>query len=193
MLWFRRFCVYGLQHLQLVDIHFKGELERVDIEAPNICHLVLADLEGRGVPSMNVASCKKLTTLCYVGDTSPTSDDVTDLLSNFPFIEDLFLRLPDECKRLNLSSHSLRTFMLDSKCGLDKIDVDTPNLQLFGFTDDSCNYTRMKTNPTPSKACIKWDRDVCIRVLYYIIVWDYVQENSIFGQENSIQRVEVAY
>lgn len=126
----KRFCVHGLLNLQKVQIAVY-EVERIEIDAPNLCYICLSVSEhGRGAPpSMNLASCKKLTKVCYHGIGIP------DLLSNFPFIEDLFLRLPDhECKRLNLSSHSLRTFMLDSKCGLDKIDVDTPNLQLFGFT-----------------------------------------------------------
>lgn len=141
-----------LQHLQLVDICFKGELERIDIEAPNICHLVLMDLEGRGVPSVNVASCQKLTTLSYLGYPSPTSNGFTNLLSSFPFLETLFLDIPDAYNKLKLSSHSLRTFALHTGCDLEDIDINTPNLLLFNYKAYSDNPGPLVTNSVHSKA-----------------------------------------
>ncbi|GJU59624.1 putative reverse transcriptase domain-containing protein [Tanacetum coccineum] len=69
---------------------------------------------GLSLLEMNLASCKKLTNVWYHGKS------LADLSSNFPFLKDLFLVLPDECNRLNVSSHS--------KCELDKINVDAPNL-----------------------------------------------------------------
>ncbi|GKD01441.1 hypothetical protein Tco_1171715, partial [Tanacetum coccineum] len=94
---------------------------------------------GLSLLEMNLASCKKLTNVCYQGK------GLADLSSNFPFLEDLFLVLPDECERLNVSSHSLRTFMLHSKCELDKINVDALNLLLFGFTDHLRFYSPKET------------------------------------------------
>ncbi|GJT02878.1 hypothetical protein Tco_0824047 [Tanacetum coccineum] len=92
---------------------------------------------------MNLASCKKLTKVCYHGKS------LADMSSNFPFLEDLFLVLPDECKSVNVSSHS--------KCELDKNDVNAPNLQLIGCRDDLHFYSPMETILVPSKACIEWD------------------------------------
>lgn len=164
---FKRFCVYGLQHLQLVDICFKGELERIDIEAPNICHLVLMDLEGRGVLSVNVAPCKKLTTLSYLGYPSPTSNDFTDLLSNFPFLETLYLDLPDACIKLKLSSHSLRTFALHTDCDLEDIDISTPNLLLFNYKAYSDNPGPLVTNSVHSKARMECCPEDSINTLWF--------------------------
>ncbi|GKA70056.1 F-box domain containing protein [Tanacetum coccineum] len=120
---FKRLCVYGLLNLQQVSFCFGPEVERIEIDAPNLCYLCLNDFYETGAPpSINLASCKKLTRVCYQGK------GLADLSSNFPFLEDLFLVLPDECERLNVSSHSLRTFMLHSKCELDKINVDALNV-----------------------------------------------------------------
>ncbi|GJT58784.1 F-box domain containing protein [Tanacetum coccineum] len=149
---FKRLCVYGLLNLQQVSFCFGPEVERIEIDAPNLCYLCLNDFYETGAPpSINLASCKKLTRVCYQGK------GLADLSSNFPFLEDLFLVLPDECERLNVSSHSLRTFMLHSKCELDKINVDAPNLLLFGFTDHLRFYSPKETILVPSKACIEWD------------------------------------
>ncbi|PWA72016.1 F-box domain, Leucine-rich repeat domain, L domain-like protein [Artemisia annua] len=176
----KRFCVHGLLYLQKVQIQCRREVERIEIDAPNLCYICLSDSDDtddkEAPPSMNLASCKKLTKVCYHGIGLP------GMLSNFPFIEDLFLHLPDECERLNMSNHSLRTFMLDSKCEFDKIDVDTPNLQLFGFTDDSCNYSRMKTNQAPSKACIKWDCDVFINDHWFQELRQFLDKKTRFKE-----------
>ncbi|GKB13370.1 F-box domain containing protein [Tanacetum coccineum] len=139
-----RFCVYGLLNLRQVEFCFRPEVERIDIDAPNLCFICLNDCgKTRSPPSMNLASCKKLTKVCYHGKS------LADLSSDFPFLEDLFFVLPDKCKRLNVSSHS--------KCELDKIDVDAPNLQLFGCKDDLHFYSPKETILVPSKACIEWD------------------------------------
>ncbi|PWA73683.1 F-box domain, Leucine-rich repeat domain, L domain-like protein [Artemisia annua] len=164
---FKRFCVYGLQHLLLVDMCFNGELERIDIDAPNIRYLILADFEGRGAPSMNMALCNKLTTLSYTGYPSPTLNDVTDLLSNFPYLETLFLDLPDARNKLKLSSHSLRTFTLLTACDLEDIDISTPNLLLFNYKANSHNPGPLVMNSVHSKARMECCLEDSIDTLWF--------------------------
>lgn len=131
---FKRFCVYGLQKLQRVEIRFGHGLERIDIEAPNLFYLMLINFEKTRAPFMNLASCKKLTTLYYCGYPTLTSKGLVDFSSNFPFLTKLILKLPDECNNLKLSSNSLRAFNLCTKCDLEEIDISTPKLSTFVFT-----------------------------------------------------------
>ncbi|PWA71546.1 F-box domain, Leucine-rich repeat domain, L domain-like protein [Artemisia annua] len=151
----KRFWVYGHLNLRQVEIQFRPEIDRIDIDAPNLCFLCLYDFNSeRGAPpSMNLASCKKLTKVCYHGE------GLVDLSHNFPFLEDLFLNLPKKCKRLTLSSHSLRTIMLNSECDLGNIDLNAPNLLLFGFTDNLHFHSPMGSFSIPSKPCMEWDRE----------------------------------
>ncbi|PWA72017.1 F-box domain, Leucine-rich repeat domain, L domain-like protein [Artemisia annua] len=59
-----------------------------------------SDRDERGSPPfLNLTACKKLTKLHYYGQR------LTHLASNFPFLEDLFLLLPDECKSFNVSKY----------------------------------------------------------------------------------------
>ncbi|PWA91683.1 F-box domain, Leucine-rich repeat domain, L domain-like protein [Artemisia annua] len=105
-----RLCVYGLQNLQQLKF-FAGVIDRIDIEAPNLCFLQVTHMLG-SAPCFNVASCKKLTTVfyCGLGYPSPTWKGLADFSSNFPYLETLFLDLYDRYKSVKLSSHSLRTF-----------------------------------------------------------------------------------
>nr|GEX50834.1 hypothetical protein [Tanacetum cinerariifolium] len=140
---FKRFSVYGHQNLQKVWIYFKAELERIDIEAPNMYYLFLSDLRNRGAPSLNLASCKKLTILAYVGYPSLTSNDLTSFLSNFPILETFVLDLPDKYnnKNMRLSSHSLETLVLNSEFELEEIDINTPKLLLFSYQGRTSHIT----------------------------------------------------
>ncbi|GKB92356.1 F-box domain containing protein [Tanacetum coccineum] len=81
---------------------FAFGVERIDIEAPNLCYLKLFSRCGRP-PCLNVASCKKLTTVCYCGDPSPTRKGLADFSADFPYLKTLFLHLPDICDSLKLS------------------------------------------------------------------------------------------
>ncbi|PWA46389.1 F-box domain, Leucine-rich repeat domain, L domain-like protein [Artemisia annua] len=155
---FNRFSVYGHQNLQKVWICFGGELERIDIEAPNMFYLFLMDLRNKGAPSMNLASCKKLITLAYFGNPSLTSNYLTNFLSNFPILENLVLDLPDKYnnKKLRLSSHSLKNFVLNSELELEEIDINTPNLHLFYYQGRSHN-----TLPSPRNLYLSSERMEC--------------------------------
>ncbi|GJS97100.1 F-box domain containing protein [Tanacetum coccineum] len=146
-----RLCVYGLQNLQQVKFFFAGGVERIDIEAPNLCFLQLFPLCGRP-PCLNVASCKKLTTVCYYGDPSPTWKGLADFSSGFPYLKTLFLDLPETCDSLKLSSHSLTTFVLHSDCDLEQLDIDTPNLLSFEWTFISDSPFAVKRDSVSSKS-----------------------------------------
>ncbi|GJS31374.1 F-box domain containing protein [Tanacetum coccineum] len=105
------FYVYGHRYLQKVWIDYLYQVERIDIEAINLCNLILIDLQGRDAPSVNVASCEKLTTLYYINLHTPKSKGVSEILSNFPFIENMSLHIPHHCN-MKLSSPSLKTFVV---------------------------------------------------------------------------------
>ncbi|XP_071707240.1 F-box/LRR-repeat protein At4g14103-like isoform X2 [Rutidosis leptorrhynchoides] len=128
---FKRFCVHGHQNLEKVRIYYNRGVESIYIEAPNLHYLLLMDWEGKGRPSMNFGLCKKLTTLSYYEYPSPNG--LAKFSSNFPFVENLFLKLANNCNNLKLSSTSLKTFVLHSRCDLDEIDIYTPNLTLFEY------------------------------------------------------------
>ncbi|XP_022013843.1 putative F-box/LRR-repeat protein At5g02700 [Helianthus annuus] len=138
---FIRFCVHGHQNLQQVKIQYTTTpVERLDIEAPNLSSLLIVDAYGRGAPLMNLASCKKLTQVVYIGNPLPNSNAFRDFLSNFPFVETLGLYTHNECNNLMLSSHSLRTLVLCSNCGLEEIEFTTPKLVSFRYT---CSSSRL--------------------------------------------------
>ncbi|GKD08670.1 F-box domain containing protein [Tanacetum coccineum] len=104
------FYVYGIQNLKKVWFSNLVEVDRIDIEAPNLCefHLFERHGEGREAPSINMASCKQLKTLDLRGYPFSTSKGFYDFLYSFPFLESLFLDLNDQCKSLKLSSPFLR-------------------------------------------------------------------------------------
>ncbi|KAK1440523.1 hypothetical protein QVD17_06351 [Tagetes erecta] len=170
----KRFCVYGHQNLQKVGVYYKTRVERIDIEAPNLFFLLVADLDRRGAPVMNVALCKKLTTVCYNGYPLPNSNGFTHFLSNFPFIENFCLNTEyDECN-LKLSSHSLRKLVMSSeKCDLKEFEFGTPNLVEFNYSCYTSTFWLvwrdmvqvMVRKSTKMKPCMQWDllmRDVTL-------------------------------
>ncbi|KAI7756805.1 hypothetical protein M8C21_014476, partial [Ambrosia artemisiifolia] len=134
---FKRFCVHGHQNLQSVSIEYNIPLERIDIAAPNLSNLFIINWNDRGAPLMNVASCKKLTNVAYVGLPLQNSNGFTDFLSKFPFIEKLCLVTNYECNKLKFSSTSLRALVLDSNCDLEEIEFSAPNLVSFSYSCDS--------------------------------------------------------
>ncbi|GJY97569.1 F-box domain containing protein [Tanacetum coccineum] len=142
---FKRFCVYGLQNLQIVRFCYEK------------CDTAMCEL----------ASCKKLTTLHYSGYPFPSSKGFTDLSSHFPFLENLFLDLPDGCNSLKLSSHSLKTFVLCSECELEDIDINAPNLLLFEYIGYLRMFGSMVTNPVPLKACMIFDSSYYVDTLLF--------------------------
>ncbi|KAM0067896.1 putative leucine-rich repeat domain superfamily, F-box-like domain superfamily [Helianthus debilis subsp. tardiflorus] len=164
---FKRFCH---QNLRKVWIYYNVRVERIDIEAPNLSYLFIEDRDGRGAPRMNLASCRKLTTVSYFGN------DFTGFLSQFPFIENLYLATKFIGNSLMLASHSLRTLVLHSNCDLDNIELSTPNLDLFIY---SCNPRLLRQplgdKPGPPvrdlahlKSCMQCYPHDCIDALWFV-------------------------
>ncbi|KAI7734295.1 hypothetical protein M8C21_012198, partial [Ambrosia artemisiifolia] len=155
-------------------MEFNTPVEIIDIEAPNLSLLILADCYNRGAPRMNLASCKKLTSVSYLGHPLPNSNGFNEFLSNFPYIEYFILFTEYKCNNLKLSSHSLRALALQSNCDLEKIEFSTPNLVLFVY---SCNprLTRpLEGKPWPPvwdlslmKVCMHCHPDSCIDALWF--------------------------
>ncbi|PWA99890.1 F-box domain, Leucine-rich repeat domain, L domain-like protein [Artemisia annua] len=164
---FKRFSVYGHQYLQKVWIYYNHTVERIDIEAPNLCHLLLMDWEGEGTPSINLASCKKLKTLSYYEFPSPKSTGLANFSSNFPFIENLFLKLPRNCNNVKLSSPTLRRIVLHSQRDLEKFDLNAPNLHLFVYKDHPHMPPPLVTDSAQSKAQIECHITDDIDILWF--------------------------
>ncbi|GJV15281.1 F-box domain containing protein [Tanacetum coccineum] len=132
------FCVDGrLQNLKKLRFigYKKNGIETIDIEAPNLCECLLSVGQGRGATSVILDSCKQLRTLYLDGPFFPTLTGFSDFLSNFPFLENLSLCLVNRRNILAVSSPSLRNFMLYDECDLEEIDINTPNLRVFSFTN----------------------------------------------------------
>ncbi|XP_035839226.1 F-box/LRR-repeat protein 25 isoform X1 [Helianthus annuus] len=147
---FKRFCVYQHQNLQRVGL-VGTSVEIIDIEAPNLYNFYLAAKNaGRRPPKLNLASCKKLTSVTYEGYPSPNSNG---FLSNFPFVENLNLFTSCEGNNLKLSSHSLRTLELFTDFDLEKIELSTPNLDLFIYCNDDYGWVGVRQLPH-LKACM---------------------------------------
>ncbi|GKE11281.1 F-box domain containing protein, partial [Tanacetum coccineum] len=106
-----------------------------DIEAPNLCECLLSVGQGRGATSVILDSSKQLRTLYLDGPFFPTLTGFSDFLSNFPFLENLSLCLVNRRNILAVSSPSLRNFMLYDECDLEEIDINTPNLRVFSYTN----------------------------------------------------------
>ncbi|KAI7732741.1 hypothetical protein M8C21_007654, partial [Ambrosia artemisiifolia] len=143
-----RVCLYGHQNLQTLLIYYDTPLERIDVEAPNLSSLVIIDEEESGAPRMNLASCKKLTSVAYMGHPLPNSNGFTNFLSYFPFIENFYLATTYNCKNFKLSSRSLRTLMLHSVCDFELSEFNTPNLVLFAYPCDVSSFLPMVRNST---------------------------------------------
>ncbi|KAK1440527.1 hypothetical protein QVD17_06355 [Tagetes erecta] len=144
----KRFCVFGHQNLQTVWISYNTPLERIDIDAPNLTTLSVIHTDGRFAPQMNLVSCKKLTSVFYIGGSLTNSNGCTNFLSSFPFIEDLILCMYNKFNSI-LSSHSLRTLVLQSNCDLDEVEFNAPNLVSFIY---ACGFsTRWRKDFTESE------------------------------------------
>ncbi|KAM0067898.1 putative leucine-rich repeat domain superfamily [Helianthus debilis subsp. tardiflorus] len=163
----QRVCVYGHQNLQSVYIQCNAAVERIDIEAPNLYSLRIINEDGTGAPQMNLASCKKPTTVSYFGYLLPNSNGFTNFVSNFPFVENLYLAISYKCKNLKLSSHSLRTLMLPSKCDFEEIEFNTPNLALLGYPCNYASFWPMVRRSTHLKACMQCYPDDGIDALWF--------------------------
>ncbi|PWA73682.1 F-box domain, Leucine-rich repeat domain, L domain-like protein [Artemisia annua] len=153
-----------LKRSLLVALFWRKKVEKIDIQAPNLWYLDVWDLERKGAPSMNLASCKKLTSLDYYGD---LSRGLADFSNNFPFLEDFFWDPIDRCNNLNLTSHSLKKFMLHGQCDLEQIDICAPNLLLFDYKGHSHNPGPLVRNAYPSKARIECYPDEAADTIWF--------------------------
>ncbi|GJX62021.1 F-box domain containing protein, partial [Tanacetum coccineum] len=165
---FKTFCVYGVPNLKKLAFYYKHAVEIIDIEAPNLyaCDLFLRDSEGRDAPCMNLSSCKELRTLHLRGYLFPISEGLGDLLSSFPFLENLFFE-PYKCKSIKLSSHSLRTLVLISECDLEEMDMNMPNLLLFDYRGHSQNLGSLVRRPGPLKPRMECYPDDGVNIIWF--------------------------
>ncbi|MFS7955097.1 hypothetical protein Hanom_Chr07g00638591 [Helianthus anomalus] len=142
---------------------YRAPVEKIDIEAPNLTNIKVADYVGRKPPQMNLASCKKLTSVSYNG----YSNGFPDFLSNFTFVENLALVSTSKSNNLKLSSHSLRALWLCSFCDLDKIELSTPNLGLFIYSCDAWYIYSVIKHLPHLEACMRCYPDASIDARWF--------------------------
>ncbi|XP_076950532.1 putative F-box/LRR-repeat protein At3g58880 [Bidens hawaiensis] len=179
---FDSFCAFGHQNLRNVWIWYNTPVERIDIEAPNLSTLILIDWFGRGAPQVNLASSKSRTTVTYMGCLSVKPNDFTDLLSNFPFIEDLRLVSLRPGNSVKLLSHSLRRLMLD--CDLENLELNTPNLDLFVYSSSLSDQSMLR-HLTDSKASM-----LCYPHGYVDFLW-FHKLRRFLGKKNGFKALNL--
>ncbi|KAF5798544.1 putative leucine-rich repeat domain superfamily, F-box-like domain superfamily [Helianthus annuus] len=164
---FKRFCVNGHQNLELLDIDCDSQVEMIDIETPNLLGLKVRDTAGRGPPGMKVALCKNLTSVTYIGYPLPNSNDFADFLSKFSCAESLvlFINKKYRCNTLKLSSHSLRKLVIDSEFDLEEIELSTPNLGLFIYSNPLSFWVKAMHLPH-LEACMRCHTDGSLDTLW---------------------------
>ncbi|GJV15140.1 F-box domain containing protein, partial [Tanacetum coccineum] len=173
---FKAFCIKRHHNLQKVEIYSSSGIERIDVDAPNLSYFLLENHTGKA-PSMSLDSCKKLTTFCYCGFPLKRFNE---LLSNFPFIENVSLNLSSPVDNLKLSHNFLRRLELQSDCNLEEIDLNTPNLRLFEYYDRYCGANAPSLywkHSSMWKGCMK-----CVThdSLWYQKLRKFLEKNSVF-------------
>ncbi|KAK9071473.1 hypothetical protein SSX86_010042 [Deinandra increscens subsp. villosa] len=180
---YQNFCVNGHRNLQQVGIDYNTTLERIDIEAPNLSHLWIQDLDDRGPPRMNLGSCKKLTAVTYYGYYLPN-----DFLSNFPFIEYLHLITYDTLNNLKWSSRSLRALVLQCDCDLEEIEFNTPNLFVFVYGSLPPNFFEkrrpLSRHSTNLKSCMRCYPDGWIDAYWFQMLRLFFEKKNGFKPLN---------
>lgn len=185
---FKEFCVYGrlqnLKKLRLIDNNEEG-VGSIDIEAPNLCECFLTVREGGGATSVTLGSCKQLRTLYLDGPFFSTSIGFSDFLSNFPFLENLSLRLLNRRDSLAVSSPSLRNFCLYDDCDLEEIDFNTPNLLIFKYVNAyECGIggCTIKSDLGELKTCMELECHIVDKVdtLWLLKLRQYLEKENRF-------------
>ncbi|GMY20403.1 putative F-box protein At1g49610 [Fagus crenata] len=139
----------GLTKAMSIELTYNGDLERVELEAPNLYSLYI---NQKKQCEINLVSCSNLKMLALSAP-SITDKWLHDHLSQLPLIEYLDIHGCHKLERLKISSNSLKTFymMYSKKDELVEIDIDTPNLRNFAY----CGHTVKpfsSTNMALSKA-----------------------------------------
>ncbi|KAI7747434.1 hypothetical protein M8C21_000135, partial [Ambrosia artemisiifolia] len=173
---FKSFCLRGHQNLQKILIAYDTRFERIDIEAPNLSSICISSFDKTaGAAEMNLALCKKLTTVIYVGYRYPLpNSNGTDFLSNFPFVERFYLATIYKCNNIKFSSPSLRSLVLHSDSDLEEIEFTAPNLDSFSYPCDYRTLSSMMDESWPPlrdtthlKACMRYYPDCYIDALRF--------------------------
>ncbi|GJY32351.1 F-box domain containing protein, partial [Tanacetum coccineum] len=188
----RTFCVKSHHNLQKVEIYRHSDyiLDRIDVDAPNLKYFLLdhgiddfkkKDYDTDKATCMSLGSCKKLTTFYYRG---LPSKKFSDLLSNFPFIENLLLHLSSPVDNLKLSHHFLKILELHWYCSLEEIDLYAPNLLLFEYDYNPNVFpgflAMSRIDSSLAKGCMKCYTDKDFDILWFQRLRRFLDKNRIF-------------
>ncbi|XP_065631982.1 F-box/LRR-repeat protein 25 [Quercus suber] len=118
----------GLIKAKLIEVELNDDLERVELEASNLCRVVISQTKQCEI---NLLSCNNLRMLTL------SAPNITDKwlhnhFSQLPLIDYLSV-YSHTLERLKISSHSLKTLYLMHWGSLIEVDIDTPNLCKFAY------------------------------------------------------------
>ena len=177
---FTAFRVYRHHNLQKVTIYSNIGLQRIDVDAPNLSYFSLGNHTDKEI-CMFIGSCKKLTTFCYGG--FPLKRP-SDFLSNFAFLENVFLNLSSPVNNLKFSHHFMKRLELQSVCDLEEIYLNAPNLIMFTYHDKTFRNNQLvamsRKHPSLGKGYMK-----CLTMKYFDIISfrklrRFLERNGIF-------------
>ena len=122
----------GLTKAKSIVVTYNGDLERVELEAPNLYCLHI-DQKIKNC-EINLVSCNNVKMLT-LSASNITDKWFHDYFSQLPLIEYLKLYACENLERLKISSHSLKTlYLMDWKSKkLVEVNIDTPNLRKFAY------------------------------------------------------------
>ncbi|KAK0588423.1 hypothetical protein LWI29_000745 [Acer saccharum] len=134
---FRRIDVYKPCKLKIIKI------EEDSHETVQSVKIVLPSLQGfrlmSGRPkscTIDLIGCPNLNDLTLIS-VNLTDQELYCLISNFPLLENLCLSYCDLLNRVSISSYQLKFLRVQGCRNLRSIDVDSPNLLLFNYVNDS--------------------------------------------------------
>ena len=176
---FSTFCVNRHHNLQKVTIYSNIELQRIDVDAPNLSYFSLKN-DTEKAPYMFMASCKKLKTFSYGGF---PLERPSDFLSNFVFIENVILNLSSPVYNLKLSHQFLKTLEMESNCDLEQIDLNAPNLCMFKYYDVTFRQNAIAMSMKHSylgKGYLKYHTYENFNILSFMKLRRFLGKNGIF-------------
>ncbi|EXB97312.1 hypothetical protein L484_024173 [Morus notabilis] len=109
------------------------ELERVDIDAPNLKQFIFRSYVLRLPCSVNLTSCHHLKEL-VLSNCRITDDSFHSHLSRFPLLENLDIVDCRMLRRIRISAQRLKRLELRPGQNIEVIEIDAPTLLSFRFT-----------------------------------------------------------
>ncbi|KAK3194697.1 hypothetical protein Dsin_026007 [Dipteronia sinensis] len=151
---FRRIDVYKACKLKIIEIeeHSHDTIQSVKIDLPSLQGFRLR-LKRPKLCTIDLVGCPNLNDLSLVC-VNLMDQEFHCLISNFPFLENLSLSYCLLLNRVSISNYQLKILRVSDCRNLKAIDVDSPNLVLFRYSNDSIPTISMNALST-WKVCLE--------------------------------------